>query len=127
MKHREYSWPYGNEVGQEEIIRSDVLVLGGNRFLRKVIHTFHKIITFHNPNFPASQYSPARGASSKPFLLYISSARQQAAKCPGATSRRGIAPFRHSSVANGHLTANRHPGFGFTGLVTSPCRSSLFL
>ena len=29
MKHREYSWPYGNEVGQEEIIRSDVLVLGG--------------------------------------------------------------------------------------------------
>lgn len=27
MKHREYSWPYGNEVGQEEIIRSDVLVL----------------------------------------------------------------------------------------------------
>ena len=72
-------------------------------------------------------WEPARGASSKPFLLYISSARQQAAKCPGATSRRGIAPFRHSSVANGHLTANRHPGFGFTGLVTSPCRSSLFL
>lgn len=29
MKHREYNWPYGNEVGQEEIIRSDVLVLGG--------------------------------------------------------------------------------------------------
>ena len=29
MKHREYSWAYGNEVGQEEIIRSDVLVLGG--------------------------------------------------------------------------------------------------
>ena len=31
MKQREYSWPYGNEVGQEEIIRSDVLVLGGGR------------------------------------------------------------------------------------------------
>ena len=29
MKHREYSWPYGNEVGREEIIKSDVLVLGG--------------------------------------------------------------------------------------------------
>ena len=29
MKHGEYSWPYGNEVGREEIIKSDVLVLGG--------------------------------------------------------------------------------------------------
>ena len=29
MKRREYSWPYGNEVGREEIIKSDVLVLGG--------------------------------------------------------------------------------------------------
>lgn len=58
---------------------------------------------------------------------YHSTAPQQAAKCPGATSRRGISPLRHSSVANGQRTANRHPGFGLTGLVTSPCKSSLFL
>ena len=29
MKNKESNWPYANEVGQEEIIRSDVLVLGG--------------------------------------------------------------------------------------------------
>lgn len=29
MSERKYNWPYANEVGQEEIIESDVLVLGG--------------------------------------------------------------------------------------------------
>lgn len=29
MVEEKYSWPYGNEVGQEETIESDVLVLGG--------------------------------------------------------------------------------------------------
>lgn len=29
MVEAKYSWPYGNEVGQEETIESDVLVLGG--------------------------------------------------------------------------------------------------
>ena len=29
MKREAYVWPYENEVGQEEIIESDVLVLGG--------------------------------------------------------------------------------------------------
>ena len=29
MENQKTAWPYGNEVGQEEIIKSDVLVLGG--------------------------------------------------------------------------------------------------
>lgn len=29
MSERKYNWPYANETGQEEIIESDVLVLGG--------------------------------------------------------------------------------------------------
>lgn len=29
MKNKEFNWPYANEIGQEETITSDVLVLGG--------------------------------------------------------------------------------------------------
>ena len=29
MNREEYGWPYPNQVGQEEVIESDVLVLGG--------------------------------------------------------------------------------------------------
>ena len=29
MNREEYGWPYPNQVGQEEAIESDVLVLGG--------------------------------------------------------------------------------------------------
>ena len=29
MKNKKFNWPYANEIGQEETITSDVLVLGG--------------------------------------------------------------------------------------------------
>ena len=29
MEEMKYTWPYANEAGQEEVIESDVLVLGG--------------------------------------------------------------------------------------------------
>ena len=32
MKETKYTWPYANEAGQEEVIESDVLVLGGMMF-----------------------------------------------------------------------------------------------